>query len=576
MPKTSTSKIQSSSKTKNNSSILSTKAESQIRKSNSKKFIQFKKRLRPKSSYKNTSSPNSLKKDRSRSKNQKKSKSKSKQKISKSPNIPKTSKKIISQISKKTKLSKVKNDENFISKINYTKNHPKKFEEEKKIEDEEFSYSGDEYINKEEDSISEFSEVGTDYLPCRKNEQDAIYNYITKGLQTNGNYNSLYIAGMPGTGKTASVRTIINILEAEIDKSRKTRNTNKEFLQNRIVPFKKLFISGMEYSNIINVFKTIYNFIFAKKQKQFDLTKYIQLLDDFFKERQKYDYSNYLNDPTNSHLILVIDEIDILINKTQNLLYNIFNWTTYDYSKLIVISISNTLDLPNRLLPKIHSRMGNNKIMFKPYTYEELLIIVKSKGIDIENFSNDALRICCMKVAAINGDIRRVFQILSKAKEIADFELKKKKNNNKVSVDKNHIIKAWNELFSSKILKVIKSLQVSEKIILASVFSKIKDNCDKKIKLGDLYDKKNVFINKYNEEANNNDKVSINWEEFQKIIYNLLRIRLLSCTDMFQKNFVENYVIIKFYTDEFILACVEDEEDENFKKVMDYLKEIVQ
>lgn len=271
----------------------------------------------------------------------------------------------------------------------------------------------------DEESIKSFSEVRLEYLPCRKEEQDIIYNYIKKGLQTNGNYNSLYIAGMPGTGKTASVKTIINILESELKDSKNKKNKD-------IIPFRKLFISGIEFPNISNVFKVIYNFIFTK-QKQFTVNKYIQLLDTFFSERKKYNSNNSLNDPSNSHIVLIIDEIDILINYTQNLLYNIFNWTTYEYSKLIVISISNTLDLPNRLLPKIRSRMGNNKIMFKPYNKEELRIIIKDRGIDLQLFSEDAIRLSCVKVAAINGDLRRIFQILTRAKQINEFENYKKK-----------------------------------------------------------------------------------------------------------------------------------------------------
>ena len=56
--------------------------------------------------------------------------------------------------------------------------------------------------------------------------------------------------------------------------------------------------------------------------------------------------------------------------------------------------------------------MGNNKIMFKPYNKEELRIIIKDRGIDLQLFSEDAIRLSCVKVAAINGDLRRIFQIL--------------------------------------------------------------------------------------------------------------------------------------------------------------------
>ena len=464
------------------------------------------------------------------------------------------------------------NIKNINNKIKLSK---KKQKNEKKEEGEEIRNFWEENESEEEkfddeDSIKSFSEMRLEYLPCRKEEQDIIYNYIKKGLQTNGNYNSLYIAGMPGTGKTASVKTIINILESELNEAKNKRN-NKDLIKSGIIPFKKLFISGMEFPNISNVFKTIYNFIFAK-QKSFTTNKYIQLLDNFFSDRKKYNSSSALNDPTNSHILLIIDEIDILINNTQNLLYNIFNWTTYEYAKLIIISISNTLDLPNRLYPKIRSRMGNNKIMFKPYNKEELRIIIKDRGIDLKLFSEDALRLSCVKVAAINGDLRRIFQILARAKQINDAENYKKKEGEKNLVSKYNIMDAWNELFNSKISKVIKSLQINEKIIIASLLSKTKDNNMNKIKVGDLYDRIDMFLKKYNEKNESDFNLSISWEEFKNSIYNLMRIKLLSFYEMPKNNFIENFVVIKFYTDEFIIAL---EEDQEFKPVLDYLTQII-
>ena len=463
-----------------------------------------------------------------------------------------------------------------LNNSNNKKNILKKYKNNKKekINDEEFDYfyeenDIEEEKNDDEESIKSFSEARLEYLPCRKEEQDIIYNYIKKGLQTNGNYNSLYIAGMPGTGKTASVKTIVNILESEL-KEAKNKKNNKNLNKNDIIPFKKLFISGIEYPNISNVFKVIYNFIFAK-QKTYTVNKYIQLLDNFFSNRKKFNSNINLNDPTNSHILLIIDEIDILINYTQNLLYNIFNWTTYEYSKLIVISISNTLDLPNRLLPKIRSRMGNNKIMFKPYNKEELRIIIKDRGIDLQYFSEDAIRLSCVKVAAINGDLRRIFQILARAKQINEFQNYKKKNKDKNLVSKYDIMEAWNELFNSKISKVIQSLQISEKIIISAMLSKLKDNNSNKIKVTDLYDKIDIFLKKYNE-RNDNFPLAISWEEFKNSIYNLMRIKLISFYEMPKNNFIENFVIIKFYTDEFIFAL---EEDEDFSPVMDYLTQMI-
>ena len=477
------------------------------------------------------------------------------------------SEKKLSKKNDKFKNIILKNNKKNILKKNLfsNKNNKKeKNDEENEFLNEEYELEKDK-TDYDEESIKSFSEARLEYLPCRKEEQDTIYNYIKKGLQTHGNYNSLYIAGMPGTGKTASVKTIINILESEL-KEAKNKKNNK----NDIIPFKKLFLSGIEYPNISNVFKVIYNFIFAK-QKTFTINKYIQLLDNFFSNRKKYNSNITLNDPSNSHIVLIIDEIDILINNSQNLLYNIFNWTTYEYSKLIVISISNTLDLPNRLFPKIKSRMGNNKIMFKPYNKEELRIIIKDRGIDLQCFSEDAIRLSCVKVAAINGDLRRIFQILARAKQINDLHNYKNKKNEKNLVSKYEIMDAWNELFNSKISKVIQSLQISEKIIISAMLSKIKDNNSNKIKVTDLYDKIDIFLNKYNEK-NENFTLAINWAEFKNLIYNLMRIKLISFYEMPKNNFIENFVIIKFYTDEFIIAL---EEDKDFSPVMDYLTQTI-
>jgi Cdc6-like AAA superfamily ATPase len=48
-----------------------------------------------------------------------------------------------------------------------------------------------------------------DEFPCRDKEQNTIRDYILRGIQSNGNSSSLYISGMPGTGKTATCLKII-------------------------------------------------------------------------------------------------------------------------------------------------------------------------------------------------------------------------------------------------------------------------------------------------------------------------------------------------------------------------------
>ena len=128
---------------------------------------------------------------------------------------------------------------------------------------------------------------------------------------------------MPGTGKSECVKKVIETMEIE----------NKE---NNDTKFRTLYINCVYFPKIKKLFKLIYNFIFAtQKTSKNKSSKYIQLLNNFFYERELYNGNINLIDPSNSHIILIIDEIDFLLNKSKIILYHIFNWTTYTNSKLI-------------------------------------------------------------------------------------------------------------------------------------------------------------------------------------------------------------------------------------------------
>ena len=443
---------------------------------------------------------------------------------------------------KEPKRKKLYEEENYDNNI-----YKKKLRKRKNVEKKELD------IDMKENSQNN-EEIITDFLPCREQEQEQIKNYIKEGLEINGNYNSLYIAGMPGTGKTACVKRVIKILE-------------NEFKDKENMFFTTLFLCGTEYPFINKIYKTIYQFIFSNKRK-IRKKRYALLINNFFCDRNKANIC-HLNDPSNSHIILVIDEIDFLINKNQTFLYNLFNWSSYENSKLIIITISNTLDFPNRLLPKIQSRMGKNKIMFKPYNKDQLSTIVESKGIDFNHFSPDAIKLCCMKVSAINGDLRRTIQILLRAKELYNMDIISKSKKKKI--EKNYILKACEDLFNSKLKKVMISLQICEKIILCSILFSIKDVNNNKVNVGHLYEKIDMFFGKYND-ANKNKEIELYWEEYKKIIYNLIRLQLISFCDNESKNFMENYITLKFYVDEFVNAC---DGDKDLKPVLNYSTDII-
>lgn len=86
-------------------------------------------------------------------------------------------------------------------------------------------------------------------------------------------------------------------------------------------------------------------------------------------------------------LVILADELDFLFTKNQQVIYKLFDWPSDPNSQLIVIvanlhlthlqGISNTIDLPERIMNLRNiSRLSMNRVMFKPYTREQITTII--------------------------------------------------------------------------------------------------------------------------------------------------------------------------------------------------------
>lgn len=57
--------------------------------------------------------------------------------------------------------------------------------------------------------------------------------------------------------------------------------------------------------------------------------------------------------------VVLMDELDQLVTTKQDVVYNFFNWPTLVGSKLVVIAVANTMDLPERVMSgRVRSRLG--------------------------------------------------------------------------------------------------------------------------------------------------------------------------------------------------------------------------
>ena len=89
--------------------------------------------------------------------------------------------------------------------------------------------------------------------------------------------------------------------------------------------------------------------------------------------------------------ILLVDEMDQLVTRSQSVLYNIFEWPMHRDSCLSVIGIANTIDLPERFLPRVLSRLGLQRVAFQPYSQQQIQCIIRSRLEDLEGCDGGTL-----------------------------------------------------------------------------------------------------------------------------------------------------------------------------------------
>ena len=80
-------------------------------------------------------------------------------------------------------------------------------------------------------------------------------------------------------------------------------------------------------------------FLTAKKAEQH--------LSDYF--RQDGTIANKNNNDKREHVVCLVDEIDFMVTKNEEVIYNFFSWSLSPGTKLFLIGVCNIMDLPERL-----------------------------------------------------------------------------------------------------------------------------------------------------------------------------------------------------------------------------------
>lgn len=277
-------------------------------------------------------------------------------------------------------------------------------------------------------------------LPCREEEFNNIFTFLEGKLMDKCG-GCIYISGVPGTGKTATVNEVIRCLKRSVTKG-------------KLDDFDFIEINGMKLTEprqaYVQILKQLSGNTCTWEKAYHDLEK-------------RFTNTNSKRPMT----LLLVDELDLLCTKRQDVVYNLLDWPTKSSAKLVVITIANTMDLPERvLMGRVTSRLGLTRLTFQPYNHKQLQEIVITRLRDTDAFRSEAIQLVARKVSAVSGDARRALDICRRATEIAELHGK-----DKVSME--DVNKALMEMIVSSKVQAIKHCSQMEQIFLQAVCAEV-------------------------------------------------------------------------------------------------------
>ncbi|KAL7832677.1 hypothetical protein SRHO_G00296950 [Serrasalmus rhombeus] len=282
-------------------------------------------------------------------------------------------------------------------------------------------------------------------LPCREQEFQDIYSFVESKIM-DGTGGCMYISGVPGTGKTATVHEVIRSLLQAAE-------------QDEIPHFRFIEINGMRMTDPHQA--------------------YVQILQKLTDQKATADHAASLLEkrfsmpaPKKETTVLLVDELDLLWTRKQNVMYNLFDWPTRRHARLVVLTIANTMDLPERIMMnRVASRLGLTRMSFQPYNFKQLQQIITSRLNRVKAFEEDALQLISRKVAALSGDARRCLDICRRATEICEHS--GQQGGTKL-VGMSHVMEALDEMFSSSYITAIRCASLQEQLFLRAVIAEFR------------------------------------------------------------------------------------------------------
>ncbi|MEM5802227.1 MAG: AAA family ATPase [Candidatus Aenigmatarchaeota archaeon] len=282
-------------------------------------------------------------------------------------------------------------------------------------------------IFKNEEALS--FEYLPEILPHRENQIQLIAKNIEPVARKRKPQNT-FIFGPPGIGKTAVTKFVFREFEENYSNA------------------KTIYINCWSYNTSIAILSKICE----------DLQIYVQRRG-WAKDEILKRLIEALN-KSDKGIVVALDEVDQLIFKDSNALYDLLRINQYVKNPFGLIFISNNPFIFSKVEPRIKSSLAIEEIEFKPYNLEEMKDILEERAkLAFYAFENGVILLASNHAMRKGGDVRVGLEVLMKAGRIAEEE-----KENKVKVE--HAKKILEEVTKVKPKILEEKLNEHEKKIL--------------------------------------------------------------------------------------------------------------
>ena len=285
--------------------------------------------------------------------------------------------------------------------------------------------------------------ISPHHIPKKLPFRDKQIGEVTQSLASvanNAKPNNFFIYGKTGTGKTSTVRHVLQQLD--------------EFVLKRNLPVKSCYVNCRSHPSKYKVL--------LKSLRSFTPEK------DFLGYSASFVYERLLSyaSENNAHLILVLDEID-KIKDVDELMYSLSrgNDELSTGGSITVIGISNNLTFKEKLDPRTKSSLCEREMVFDPYNATELREILQErceKAFKKDSVTPGAVSLAAALAAQESGDARTAVMLLQRAGEIADMD-------QTLLVDDSKVERAKASVEEEIIISMISTLPQQQQLVLYAI-----------------------------------------------------------------------------------------------------------